>query len=68
MPARLRTIDTVEELFARIAEEIERGGDPGARYARRTGAPRRFAADPAPRAVDDEYVVAVRKLRVTRRG
>jgi len=67
-PARLRDFDTIEELFADIREEIDRGGTPQARYAKRTGAPRRFSADPAPQAVDDEYQITVRKLRITRRG
>jgi hypothetical protein len=67
-PRRLREFDTVEELFARIREEIDRDGTPQARYATRTGAPRRFSADPAPQAVDDEYQITVRKLRITRRG
>ena len=65
-PRRLREFDTVEELFARIAEELGRGGDPGARYARRTGVPRQFDADPLPPAVDDEYGVTVRRFRVVR--
>lgn len=67
-PLRLRRFDTVEELFARIAEELGRGGDPNATYGRRTGAPRRFSADPAPMAIDDEYGVTVRRVRITRRG
>ena len=67
-PRRLRRFDTIEELFRRIAEELERGTEaPTARYARRTGAPRRISADPIPQAIDDEYVVTVRKLRITRR-
>ena len=65
-PQRLRAFDTIEELFARIGDELDRGGDPGARYAARTGAPRSFDADPLPRAIDDEYAVTVRKLRITR--
>jgi hypothetical protein len=67
-PPRLREFDTVEELFGRIDEELDRGGDPKASYSARTGAPRRFQADPAPDAVDDEYYVTIRKLRITRRG
>ena len=67
-PPRLREFDTIEELFARIGEELDRGGDPDGRYAARTGAPRSFEADPAPRAIDDEYAVTVRRLRITRRG
>jgi hypothetical protein len=66
-PRRLRDLDTVEELFARIGGEIDRGGTPRARYAKRTGVPRRFAIDPLPNAADDEYGVTVRKLRITRR-
>jgi hypothetical protein len=67
-PRYLRRFDTVEELFARIDEEIGRGAAKlDARYARRTGAPRHFDADPLPRAIDDEYSVGVRKLRITRR-
>ena len=65
-PRRLREFDTVEELFARIDEELGRGGDPGARYARRTGVPRQFDSDPLPQAVDDEYGVTVRRFRVVR--
>jgi Family of unknown function (DUF6174) len=67
-PRRLRELDTVEELFTRIAEQIERGGGADARYGRRSGAPRSFDADPLPRAVDDEYAVTVRGLRITRKG
>jgi len=67
-PRRLRRFDTVEELSARIGEELDRGGDPDARYALRTGVPRTFDADPLPRAIDDEYAVVVRRLRITRRG
>jgi anaerobic selenocysteine-containing dehydrogenase len=66
-PARLRGFDTIEELFTRIGEELDRGGDPGVRYAARTGAPRHFDADPAPRAIDDEYAITVRRVRITRR-
>jgi hypothetical protein len=66
-PRRLRDFDTTEELFARVEDELDRGGDPDARYAARTGVPRRFDADPAPRAVDDEYAVTVRRVRITRR-
>jgi hypothetical protein len=65
-PRWLRRFDTVEELFERIEEQIDRGGGAGARYARRTGVPRRFDADPLPRAVDDEYAVTVRRFRVLR--
>jgi hypothetical protein len=65
-PRRLRDFDTVEELFARIEEQIDRGGGAHARYARRTGVPRRFDADPLPRAVDDEYSVTVRRFRLAR--
>ena len=65
-PHRFREFDTVEELFARIDEELDRGGDPRARYARRTGVPRQFDADPLPRAIDDEYAVTVRRFRVVR--
>jgi hypothetical protein len=67
-PRGLRRFDTVEELFARIGEELDRGGDPDARYAGRTGVPRSFDADPLPRAIDDEYGVVVRRVRITRRG
>ena len=67
-PRRLRAFDTIEELFARIGEELDRGGDPDARYRPRTGAPRGFDADPLPRAIDDEYTIAVRRVRITRRG
>jgi hypothetical protein len=67
-PRRLRAFDTIDELFTHIRKEIDRGGDPDAAYAARTGAPRRFDADPLPNAVDDEYAVTVRKLRITRRG
>jgi len=67
-PRRLRRFDTIEELFTRIAEELERGTEgPTARYARKTAAPRWISADPIPQAIDDEYVVTVRKLRITRR-
>lgn len=66
-PARLRQFDTIEELFGRIDEELDRGGDPKARYSARTGAPRRFQADPLPNAADDEYDVTIRKVRITRR-
>lgn len=66
-PQRFREFDTVEELFARIDEELDRGGDPQARYARRTGVPRQFDADPLPHAVDDEYAVTVRRFRAVRR-
>ena len=65
-PRRVRDFDTVAELFARIREQIDRGGDANARYARRTGVPRSFDADPLPQAVDDEYYVSVRRFRVTR--
>jgi Family of unknown function (DUF6174) len=65
-PRRLREFDTVEELFARIEEQIDRGGGANARYARRTGVPRQFDADPLPRAVDDEYSVTVRRFRLLR--
>ena len=67
-PRGLRRFDTMEELFARIGEELRRGGDPDARYAARTGVPRSFDADPMPRAIDDEYGVVVRRVRITRRG
>jgi hypothetical protein len=43
-PRRLRAFDTIDELFARIREELDRGGDPGARYGARSGAPRSFYA------------------------
>ena len=65
-PRRLRRFDTVDELFDRIAEQIERGGGAQARYAERTGVPRSFSADPLPNAADDEYDVAVKRLRITR--
>jgi Family of unknown function (DUF6174) len=65
-PRRLHDFDTVEELFARIEEQLDRGGGARARYAARTGVPRRFDADPLPRAVDDEYSVTVRRFRVMR--
>ncbi len=67
-PARLRRFDTIEELFRRVGEELDRGGDPDVRYAARTGAPRSFDADPAPNAIDDEYAVTVRRVKITRRG
>jgi hypothetical protein len=67
-PRSLRAFDTVEELFARIDEQLRRGGGAQARYAARTGHPRSFSADPMPEAIDDEYGVTVRDLRITRRG
>ena len=68
-PRRLRAFDTIPELFALIKEEIDRGTpDLDARYAKVTGAPRSFDADPAPNAIDDEYAVTARKLRITRRA
>ena len=67
-PRRLRAFDTIAELFARVGDELDRGGNPRASYARRTGAPRRFSADPAPQAVDDEYAITVRRVRITARG
>jgi hypothetical protein len=68
-PRALRRFDTVPELFKRIREEIDRGGDGlDARYGALTGVPRDFSADPLPRAIDDEYSVTVRRLRITRRG
>ena len=63
-PRALRDLDTVEELLARIREELDRGGDPDARYTRRRGVPRRFDVDPLPQAIDDEYAVTVRRIRV----
>ncbi len=63
-PRRLKAFDTVEELFERIDEELDRGGNPNARYARATGVPRFFDADPAPNAIDDEYAVRVRRIRI----
>ena len=68
-PRRLRRFDTIEELFS----ADRRGARARHRGARRratravTGAPRWFNADPIPQAIDDEYVVTVRKLRITRR-
>ena len=67
-PRSLRRFDTVPELFARIREEIDRGAKGlDARYGARTGVPRDFSADPLPLAIDDEYTVIVRRLRITRR-
>jgi hypothetical protein len=65
-PRRVHEFDTVEELFERIEEQIGRGGGAHARYARRTGVPRRFDADPLPQAIDDEYAVTVRRFRLMR--
>ncbi len=68
-PRALRRFDTVPELFERIQEEIDRGGAGlDARYGVRTGVPKDFSADPIPMAIDDEYSVIVRRLRITRRG
>jgi hypothetical protein len=66
-PDSLRRFDTVEKLFARIREELDRGGKGlHARYGVR-GIPKDFSADPFPDAVDDEYTVIVRRLRITTR-
>ena len=67
-PPSLRRFDTVAELFARIEEEIDRGGKQLDVVYGRTGIPRDFSADPLPRAIDDEYSVTVRRLRITRRA
>ena len=68
-PRSLRRFDTVPELFARIRERDRprRRSGLDARYAARTGVPRDFSADPLPLAIDDEYTVIVRRLRITRR-
>lgn len=67
-PRSLRPFNTVEKLFARIDEQLDRGGGAQARYAARTGHPRSFSSDPLPDAIDDEYGVTVRDLKITRRG
>jgi hypothetical protein len=67
-PDSLRRFDTVEKLFGRIREELDRGGKGlHVRYGIR-GIPKDFSADPFPDAVDDEYTVIVRWLRITRSG
>ena len=67
-PRRLRRLDTIEELFARIQEEIaKRTAGLDVRYGPR-GVPLDFSADPIPMAIDDEYTVRVRRLRIERRG
>jgi hypothetical protein len=66
-PRRLRRLDTVAELFARIQEEIEnRTAGLEVRYGRR-GVPLDFSVDPLQMAIDDEYTVRVRGMRITRR-
>ena len=67
-PRSLRPFDTVDKLFARIDEQLDRGGGAQARYAQRTGHPRSFSVDPLPNAIDDEYGVTVRDLKITRRA
>jgi len=67
-PRSLRRFDTVEELFARVREQIERSTEGlDVRYSARTGVPKDFSADPLPMAIDDEFRVRVRELRITRR-